>query len=62
MEALALYTDAPTVHCEDDTICIYVVESKRITPRVKHIDICVYFLLEQFENGLFLPSMRIISS
>ena len=55
MEALALHTGAPTVHWEDNTSCISVVEAKRVTPRVKHIDIHVYFLQEQFDNGLFLP-------
>ena len=43
MEALALYTGAPTVHCEDNTSCISVIEAKRVTPRVKHIDIPVCF-------------------
>ena len=55
MEALALYTGAPTVHWEDNTSCISVVEAKIVTPRVKHIDIPVCFLQEQFDNGLFLP-------
>ena len=55
MEALSLYTGAPTVHWEDNTSCISVVESKRVTPRVKHIDIPVCFLQEQFYNGLFIP-------
>ena len=55
MEALALYTGAPTVHWEDNTSFISVVESKRVTPRVKHIDIPVCFLQEKFDNGLFLP-------
>ena len=54
MEALALHTGEPTAHCEDNTSCIYVVEDKRVTPRVKHIDIPVCFLHEQFDNGLFL--------
>ena len=44
MEALALYTDAPTLNWEDNTSCISVVEAKRVTPRVKHIDIPVCFL------------------
>ena len=44
MEALALYTGAPTVHWENNTSCISVVEAKRVTPRVEHIDIPVYFL------------------
>ena len=55
MEALALHTGAPTVHWEDNTSCISVVEAKRVTHRVKHIDITVYFLQEQFDNGIFLP-------
>ena len=55
MEALEIYTGAPTVHWEDSTSCISVVEAKIVTPRVKHIDIKVCFLQEQFDNGLFLP-------
>ena len=55
MEALALYTGAPTVHWEDNTSCISVVEAKIVTTRVKHDDIPVCFLREQFDNGLFLP-------
>ena len=55
MEALTLYTGAPTVHWEDNTSCISVVEDKRVTPRAKHIDIIVCFLQEQFDNVLFLP-------
>ena len=55
MEALALYTGAPTLYLEDNTSCISVVEAKIVTPRVKHIDITVYFILEHFDNGLFLP-------
>ena len=55
MEAISLHTGAPTVNWEDNTSCIYVVETKRVTPRIKHIDIPVFFLQEQFDNGLFLP-------
>ena len=55
MEALALYTGATTVNCEDNTCFISVVEDREVTPRVKHIDIPVCFLHEQFDNGLFLP-------
>ena len=55
MESLALHTGAPTVYWEDNTNCISVVDTKRVTPRVKNIDIPVYFLQEQFYNGLFLP-------
>ena len=57
MEALALHTGEPTAHCEDNTSCIYVVEDKRVTPRVKHIDIPVCFLHEQFDNGLFIKKI-----
>ena len=44
MEALALHTGSHTVHWEDSTSCIYAVEAKIVTPRVKHIDIPVFFL------------------
>ena len=44
MEALALHSGAPTVHWEYSTSCISVVEGKRVTTRVKHIGIPVYFL------------------
>ena len=54
MEALAVYTGAPIVHWEDNTICISVVEAKIVTPRVKHIDIPFCFLQEKIDNGLFL--------
>ena len=55
MEALALHTGAHTVHWEDNKSCISVVKYKIVTHIVKHIDIPVYFLQEQFDNGLFLP-------
>ena len=44
MEAVALHTGAPTVHWEDNTRCISVVEYKSVTPRVKHVDIPVCFI------------------
>ena len=43
MEALSLQTGAPTVHWEDNTSYISVVEAKTVTPRVKHIEISVLF-------------------
>ena len=55
MWALALHTGAPTENWEDNTSCIYVVEAKIVTPRDKRIDIPIYFLQEQFENGIFFP-------
>ena len=54
MEALAIHTGLPAVHWEDNTICISIVEDKRLTPIVKHIDIPVYFLQGFFYNGLFI--------
>ena len=41
MEALSLITGAPKVHWQYNTRCIYVVEAKIVTPRVKPIDITV---------------------
>ena len=41
MEALEPYTGAPIVHWEDNKSCIYVVESKMVTPIVKDIEIPV---------------------
>ena len=46
MEALVLHTGEPTVYWEYNTSFISVVEAKIVTPRVKHIDIPVYFLPE----------------
>ena len=43
-ELLEIHTDAPKVHLEDSTSCIYFVEYKIVTHRVKHIDITVCFL------------------
>ena len=54
MEALALHTGTPTIHWEDNTSFISFVEAKIVTPRVKHIDIPVCFILEQYYNGLFI--------
>ena len=54
-EALELHIGAPTIHWEYNTICIYVVEYKRVTLRVKQIEITVQFLQEQFDNGIFIP-------
>ena len=55
MEALAFHTGEPTVHWEDRTSYISFVEAKIVTTRVKHIDIPVCFLQEQFDDSLFLP-------
>ena len=54
MESLALYIFVPVLYWEDRTSFISVVEAKIFIPRVKDIDILVYFILEQFDNGLFI--------
>ena len=63
MESLALHTGAQTIHWEDSTSFISVVEANRVTPRVKHIDIPVYFIQEQLYNGLcgwlFVPGEEV---
>ena len=45
IEALALQNGTPTEHWEYITSFIPVVEAKRVTPIVKHIEIPVRFLL-----------------
>ena len=55
MESLEPHTGASTFHWEDRTSCIYIVEIKIVTPRVKHTDILVCCIQEQFDNGLFIP-------
>ena len=55
MKYLTIHTGALTVHWEDNTGCISVVGSKRVTPRVKHSNIPVFFLKEKFYNSLFFP-------
>ena len=55
MEALTIYNGSPTVHWQDKISCIYVVGYKIVNPRVKHMYITVYFLQENFDNGLFIP-------
>ena len=62
MEALALHTGAPTVHWKDSSSCISVVEAKTFTSIVKHIDIPVCFLQEQFYKWSFLQNMTILVS
>ena len=55
MAALAHHTGSPTVHLEYKKSFISVVEANIFTPRVKNMDIPVYFLLEHFENALLIP-------
>ena len=55
MEAVALHTGAVILHWEDNTSFISVVEAKIGTPIVKHIYIPLFFILDKFDNGLFLP-------
>ena len=48
MEALELHTGAPILHWEDETSCISFVESKIVTPRVKHIENSCLFSTRKF--------------
>ena len=57
MEALSLHTGVRAVYWEDNTSCIYVIEAKIVTPRVKNIETLVYFLKEQIFNGLFVQKI-----
>ena len=58
MEALSLHTGAHTVHWEDNKSCISVVKYKIVTHIVKHIDIPVCFLLENFTMVSFFQDMK----
>ena len=46
MESPSLHTGAPTVHLEDNIHCIYVVEEKIVTHRVRKIGIPILFIQE----------------
>ena len=54
MKSLELHTGAPTVHWEDNTSYISYIEAKKVTPRVKHINIPVFFYRNSLTNGLFV--------
>ena len=58
MEAYSLHTGAITLHWEDITSFISIVEAKRVTTRAKNIEINVYFLQEQFDNSIFVPKYQ----
>ena len=53
MESLVIHTGAPTVNLEDITSCISYVQSKIVTPIIKHMGIPICFLQEQFDSGIF---------
>ena len=55
MESHALHTGSTTVHLSDKKSCIYVVDENIVTPKVKHTTIPVFFLQEQYGNGIFIP-------
>ena len=60
MEALELHTGAPTEHREDSTSCVSGVETKMVTIILKHIDITIYFLQENFKMVFLFLNMRSI--
>ena len=55
MKYLSLHTGASSVHWDGKKSCTYVVETKTVTLRVKHIGIHICFLQEEFANGTFVP-------
>ena len=58
MESWSVHTGAITWNWEDNTSCIYIVESKRVTPRVKHINIPVYFYKKFLTMVSLFQNMR----
>ena len=64
MGSLALHTGSLTVHWEENTSYISVVEYEIVTPIVKHIEIPVCFLQEKltmfslFQNMISIVSFR----
>ena len=62
MEVLSIHTGAPTVNWDYNTSFIPVVEAKIVTPRVKHIDITVCFLQEQFAMVYLFQHIKILVS
>ena len=62
MESLVIHTGAPTVNLEDITSCISYVQSKIVTPIIKHMGIPICFLQEKFDSGIFKPNMRSLFS
>ena len=55
IESLAIHTGSPTVNWEENTSYISVVEDKIVTPRVKHLDIHIYFYKKNLTNVIFVP-------
>ena len=58
-ESLALHTVAPILHWKDNTSCISIFESKRITPRVKHIDITVFCTIKNWQWSLYSKMLEV---
>ena len=56
MESLFLHTVSPTVHWEDNTSFISLVKSNIVTPIIKHINIPVCFLQDQYYNVLYITN------
>ena len=44
MGALEPHTGSPTLNWEDNTSCIYFIEGKIVTPRVKQINIIAFLI------------------
>ena len=55
MDFLVIENGELTLYWENNTSYISVFAAKRVTPRVKNIDIPVCFLQKQYGNGIFIP-------
>ena len=62
MKTLALHTVSPTLHWEDNTSCISVVESKIVTPIFKNMGITVCFIQEKGAMVYLFQNMRSLLS
>ena len=62
MESLALHIGGDAVHWTNKKSYIYVVEDKIVAPRIKHIDIPVFFLNNNFKMVYLFQNMKILVS
>ena len=60
MGTLGLPTES-TIHWEDNIGCISMVESKQVNPRVKHINIMVFFFNNNTTMDYLFSNMRKLS-
>ena len=54
VEAVSLHTGARALYWEENKSCMSIFVAKIVTPRVKHIEIHVCLIQEQFDNDIFV--------